>query len=52
MRPAKAVVRAYARKAKVKTPPLEDYEETQRAAGDKVIPLGRESRERIRALAP
>ena len=36
---SKAVARAYARKAKVKTPPLEDYEEAQRNAGDKVIPF-------------
>jgi integrase len=31
---SKAVARAYARKAKVKMPPLEDYEEVQRNAGD------------------
>jgi hypothetical protein len=36
---SKAVARAYAKKAKVKTPSLEEYEELQRKAGDKVIPL-------------
>ena len=36
---SKAVARAYARKAKVKTPSLEDYEEAQRQAAGKVVPL-------------
>ncbi len=36
---SKAVARAYAKRARVKTPSLEDYETAQRAAGDKVIPL-------------
>jgi integrase len=36
---SKAVARAYAKRAKVKTPSLEEYEEIQRNAGDKVIPL-------------
>jgi hypothetical protein len=34
-----AVARAYAKRAKVKTPPLEQYEEAQRNTGDKVIML-------------
>jgi len=36
---SKAVARAYAKRAKVKTPSLEDYEEVQKNAGDKVIHL-------------
>lgn len=39
---SKAVARAYAKKAKVKTPSLEDYEEVQRNAGDKIIPLSQD----------
>ena len=36
---SKAVARAYAKRAKVKTPSLEEYEEAQRNASGKVIPL-------------
>lgn len=36
---SKAVARAYAKHAKVITPPLEDYELLQRNAGNEVVPL-------------
>lgn len=36
---SKAVARAYAKKAKVRTPPLEDYEEAQRIADGKMVPF-------------
>jgi integrase len=39
---SKAVARAYAKKAKVKTPPLEDYEEAQRQADGKIVPFPRD----------
>lgn len=39
---SKAVARTYARKAKVKTPPLEDYEEAQRQSDGKIVPFPRD----------
>lgn len=36
---SKAVARAYAKRARVRTPSLEDYEELQRNSGDKIIPI-------------